>query len=170
MSSAPFFSICVPNYNYGGYIAETIESALNQPLQDIEVVVADNASTDNSVEVVQSLIAKYDNIKLKVNRCNVGFYENLKRSASMASGEWMTMLSSDDLATPDAYPTYKKIIDELGEIAKRVVLCSNANKIDAKSKIIESPKMNVKLWKDAQINQALSYKVGADVWEIDAAL
>ncbi|CAN8138937.1 Glycosyltransferase [uncultured Thiomicrorhabdus sp.] len=168
--SKPFFSVCVPNYNYGSYIAETIESALNQPSQDVEVVVADNASTDNSVEVVQALIAKHDNIKLKVNRCNVGFYENLKRAASMASGEWMTMLSSDDLATPDAYPTYKKIIDEFGEDAKRVVLCSNADKIDAKSKIIENPKMDMKLWKGAEINQALSDKVGADVWEIDAGL
>lgn len=166
----PFYSVCVPNYNYGGYIVETIESALNQPGQDIEVVVADNASTDNSVEVVQSLIAKHDNIKLKVNRCNVGFYENLKRVASMASGEWMTMLSSDDLATPEAYPTYKKIIDDLGEGAKRVVLCSNADKIDAKSKVIENPKMDMKLWKGAEINQVLSDKVGADVWEIDAGL
>lgn len=168
--SKPFFSVCVPNYNYGGYIAETIESALNQPGQDIEVVVADNASTDNSVEVVQALIAKHHNIELKVNRCNVGFYENLKRAASMASGEWMTLLSSDDLASSDAYPTYKKIIDELGEGAKRVVLCSNAYKIDSKSKIIDNPKMDMKLWKGAEINQVLSDKVGTDVWEIDAGM
>lgn len=168
--SKPFFSVCVPNYNYGSYITETIESALNQPGQDMEVVVADNASTDNSVEAVQSLIDKHRNIKLKVNRCNVGFYENLKRAASLANGEWMTMLSSDDLATPEAYSIYKKIIDALGDDTKRVVLCSNADKIDAKSKIIDHPKMDMKLWKGAKINQFLSDKVSAEVWEIDAVL
>ena len=48
------FSICIPNFNYAQYIGETIQSVLDQTYQNFEIIIADNASTDNSVEVVQS--------------------------------------------------------------------------------------------------------------------
>ena len=54
MQNTPFFSICIPNYNYARYVGETIQSVLDQSFQDFEVIVADNASTDDSVQVVRS--------------------------------------------------------------------------------------------------------------------
>ena len=43
------FSICIPNYNYGSYIGETIKSVLNQTYENYEIIVVDNASTDDSI-------------------------------------------------------------------------------------------------------------------------
>ena len=54
----PFFSICIPNYNYAHYLGETIESVLNQNFEDFEICIADNASNDNSWEVINSYIEK----------------------------------------------------------------------------------------------------------------
>ena len=48
------FSICIPNYNYGSYIGETIKSVLNQTYENYEIIVVDNASTDDSLSVIKS--------------------------------------------------------------------------------------------------------------------
>ena len=59
------FSVCIPNYNYEAFIERTIRSVLEQDYDDLEVVVADNASTDNSVEVVRSI--DDPRVKIKVH-------------------------------------------------------------------------------------------------------
>jgi len=69
--NSPFFSICIPNYNYAQYIGETIQSVLDQTCQDFEIIVADNASTDESVSVVEGF---HDaRIRLVRNRYNIVF-------------------------------------------------------------------------------------------------
>ena len=89
------FSICIPNYNYGRYIGETIRSALDQHAE-VEVLVADNASTDDSVAVVESVGDA--RVHLRRNSWNVGFAGNLDRACAGATGDRMILLSSDDLA------------------------------------------------------------------------
>lgn len=106
----PLFSICIPNYNYGDYIGETIESVLNQSFQDFEICISDNASTDNSWEVIQSYAAKSDKIKISRNKYNLGFAGNLDKVSELAEGRWQIMLSSDDLMEPKALELYENII------------------------------------------------------------
>ena len=90
----PTFSICIPNYNYGRYIGDTIQSVLDQSYPHFEIIVADNASTDNSVEVVQSF--NDPRIRLVQNRYNVGFGPNLQRATMHARHDFVNLLSSDD--------------------------------------------------------------------------
>ena len=99
----PSFSICIPNYNYGDYIGETIQSVLNQSYQNFEIIVADNASTDNSVDVVKSF--KDDRIRLIQNEINIGFSPNLQKATMYANGDFINLLSSDDLMKPNALET-----------------------------------------------------------------
>ena len=82
------FSICIPNFNYERYIGRTIRSVLEQSHEDLEILIADNASTDRSVEVIQSI--KDARIHVRVNACNVGFAGNLDRAASNAGGDCMS--------------------------------------------------------------------------------
>ena len=126
------FSICIPNYNYGRYIGDTIRSALNQEA-DVEVLVADNASTDNSVAVVEEIGDA--RVRLRLNRWNVGFAGNLDRACAGATGDRMLLLSSDDLAGPEAFATYTSLARELGEGADQAVFCSGTYEVDGEGRI-----------------------------------
>lgn len=106
------FSICIPNYNYAQYIGETIESVLSQTYQDFEICIADNASTDNSWEVIQGYCNMDSRIKAICNKHNLGFAGNLDNVSSIASGEWIIMLSSDDMMLPEALAEYARIIED----------------------------------------------------------
>lgn len=125
----PTFSICIPNYNYAQYIGETIQSVLSQSCQDFEIIVADNASTDNSVAVVESF--QDPRIRLIRNRYNIGFAPNLQRASETACGSYMLMLSSDDRMKANALETYLRVIMDIGDDAKHSILFSDSLTINS---------------------------------------
>lgn len=124
----PSFSICIPNYNYAKYIRATIQSVLDQDYPHFEIIVADNASTDDSVAAVESFGSK--KIKLVRNRYNIGFSPNLDRATRAASNDFLILLSSDDLMRPGALSTYAEVLAGLGDQAERSVLTSALDVID----------------------------------------
>ena len=131
---APLFSICIPNYNYARYIDQTIEIILEQDCQDFEIIVADNASTDGSVAVVERYARASGKIRLIKNRHNIGFAPNLERAARPAQGQFMLMLSSDDVMLPGALGTYRQVLEALGERAPRAVIASAMAVIDSEGR------------------------------------
>ena len=159
------FSICIPNYNYGRYIGETIRSALDQEA-DVEVLVADNASTDNSMAVVEEI----QDIRLRHrrNRWNVGFAGNLDRACTGATGDRMLLLSSDDLAGPDAFSTYASLARELGEDADRAVFCAGTYEVDGEGKVTGESTLDLRLWADAREDPELGERIGARVLRVPA--
>lgn len=94
-------SILIPAYNRENLIEETVQSALNQTYKNIEVVVVDNQSTDNTWEVLQKLASQDERIKIFQNEINIGPVRNWKRCIDEASGEYGKILWSDDLIAPD---------------------------------------------------------------------
>ena len=130
------FSICIPNFNYGGYIGRTIDSVLNQDYQNFEIIIVDNASTDNSWEVISSYAKKDSRIKIYRNEYNVGFAPNLDRVAQKASFDFIIMLSSDDLMHTNALAEYAAILNELGDQAENFILTSAISIIDQDDKLI----------------------------------
>jgi glycosyltransferase involved in cell wall biosynthesis len=140
--SGPLFSVCIPNYNYGCYLRSTIESVVAQSFQDFEIIVADNASTDDSVEVVE----KFSDARIKLikNETNVGFAHNLDRATERAIGQYLILLSSDDLIMPDALERYAGIIREyragpssVSEGDEMLVLFSAIEIIDSDGKVFD---------------------------------
>jgi glycosyltransferase involved in cell wall biosynthesis len=129
----PTFSICIPNYNYGRYIGETIQSVLDQSYQNFEIIVADNASTDNSVEVIESF--KDKRIQLVRNRHNIGFAPNLQRATVFARNTYINVLSSDDQMKPNALETYAKVLNKMGADAESSVLFSQVEGFDERGAI-----------------------------------
>lgn len=128
----PFFSICIPNYNYGRFIGTTIESVLAQTYQNFEIIVADNASTDNSVAVVNS----FDDprIRLYENNYNIGFAPNLQRATVHARGDFIHLLSSDDLMKPRALEAYIHVIRQVDE-PHNLILYSDVEYFDNQGNI-----------------------------------
>jgi glycosyltransferase involved in cell wall biosynthesis len=130
------FSICIPNYNYAGYIGKTIQSALNQTYPPFEIIVADNCSTDNSIDVITAI--KDERIRLIRNKVNVGFGPNLDIATQFATGDFIILLSSDDLMNPNALETYAEVINRNADIRDKLVLFSSFNLIDGNDKVLQT--------------------------------
>lgn len=158
------FSICIPNYNYARYLGRTLQSVLDQTCQDFEILVSDNASTDDSVEVVRS----FDDprIRLHVNNCNVGFAGNLDRAARMATGDYLLMLSSDDLMGRDALAAYARLLDALGDAAARTVISSTVDVVDADDRRIGRIGPDFELWRPEDRTDSLAQVVPGDVYSV----
>lgn len=91
-------SIIIPNYNYGRFVAEAIESVLAQTLPADEIIVIDDCSTDDSVEIIN----KYSNrVKIVVNDTNLGIVNNFNKAVDLASGDLIGFLGADNRMRSD---------------------------------------------------------------------
>lgn len=101
--SNPAVSVTITNYNYGRFVGRAIESVQGQTFKDIEIVVLDNASTDDSVFVVQKYMRNDSRIRLIVNPENIGVVRNQQRAADEARGLYRVHLDADDwIIDPEA--------------------------------------------------------------------
>lgn len=96
--SAPLVSVLIPCYNAGRYIGETLESVFQQTWQNIEVIVVDDGSKDNSADVIRSF--RRPSLKL-VEQANRGQTAALNACLDHARGDLVQYLDADDLIAPD---------------------------------------------------------------------
>jgi glycosyltransferase involved in cell wall biosynthesis len=95
----PDVSVCVPAYNAGDWVVRAVESALSQTYENLEVVVVDDRSTDETLEQVKQL--DDPRIRLYSNSRNLGHSGNWNRSVSLARGRLIKFLCADDVLFPD---------------------------------------------------------------------
>lgn len=93
----PKVSVIIPNYNYGRYVANTLESVLSQTYRNIEVIVVDDGSTDNSLSVLEKF---GDRIRL-VQQKNAGVSVARNHGVSLSDGELLAFLDADDVWLPE---------------------------------------------------------------------
>lgn len=101
-------TIVIPLYNKGQSVKRSICSVLNQSFSNFEIVIVDDGSTDNSVEVVKSF--KDDRIKI-VRQANAGVSAARNHGIDIASGQFITFLDADDEYEPNHLETLRKLID-----------------------------------------------------------
>lgn len=94
------FSIVIPTYNRAGIIAKSLDSVCNQAYKDWEIIVVDNASTDNTKEVMSRYLVN-DNIRYVVNDRNYERSYSRNRGMMLATGDFVSLLDSDDILYPD---------------------------------------------------------------------
>lgn len=96
-------SVITTSYNYAEYIEETINSVINQSYQDWELIIVDDGSSDNSVEIIKAYCEKDSRIKLFQHRNgkNKGLKDSLLLGIENATGDWIAFLESDDFFAPD---------------------------------------------------------------------
>jgi glycosyltransferase involved in cell wall biosynthesis len=123
-------SIVIPTYNRADLIGESIDSALGQTYPNIEVIVIDDGSTDDTREVVK----KYGDRIQYYEKKNGGIGSALNLGIKRMNGKWFKWLSSDDVLTPDAVETLVFHADESGAM----ILYTDYDIIDDQSKFIKS--------------------------------
>ncbi|MBN2816770.1 MAG: glycosyltransferase family 2 protein [Campylobacterales bacterium] len=113
-------TFCIPVYNRAGYLGETLDSIIAQATDEIQIVISDNASTDNTREVVFEAQKKFKNIEYFCWDENQGADRNYLKTVELASGEYCWFLGSDDTIDKQAI---KRILTEI-QLACDIYLCS----------------------------------------------
>lgn len=89
-------SVIVTNYNYGRYLSQCLDSIISQTYKPFEIIIADDASTDNSVEVIKKYEEKYPQVKGIINKKNQKLARNKHNAILSAKGNYITFIDSDD--------------------------------------------------------------------------
>lgn len=111
-------SIIIPNYNHGKFLERRIQSVLNQTYQDFEVILLDDASTDNSREIIETF-RNSPRFKIILNDENSGsVFKQWKRGIDNADGKYIWIAESDDEASPELLETLVRQLDK----SKSIVL------------------------------------------------
>lgn len=103
------FSVCIPVYNDSSYVKVAIDSVLNQTIQDFEIIVSDDCSTDDTIKVLESY---GDKIKLVKNTENRGIGANRNVCIDNSTGDYISFLSSDDYYQPNYLEEISKSLKE----------------------------------------------------------
>jgi hypothetical protein len=99
------------NFNHARYLGESLGSILTQSRPSDELIVIDDKSTDNSVEVIQSLLPRHSNARLIKNPVNQGCFANVNDGLQLARGDYVHLASADDIFYPALYQTGMKLLE-----------------------------------------------------------
>jgi len=111
----PIVSVNIPIYNCASYLKETIESILNQTFQDFELIMCNDGSTDNSLEIAQSFAANDSRIMV-ITRENLGIVATRNELLEHSRGKFIAVLDCDDVALPHRLALQVKYLEEHPEV------------------------------------------------------
>lgn len=109
-------SVIIPCYNQASYVSEAIESVLNQTYKNIEIVVINDSSTDNSADVIKEYSNKYENIIFLDEKVNKGVVKSKNLAIEKCSGDYILPVDADDKIAPTFVEKAVKILNEDDEI------------------------------------------------------
>jgi glycosyltransferase involved in cell wall biosynthesis len=113
-------SVLMTNYNHASFLPEALTAILNQSYRPQEIIIIDDASTDNSVEVIERFCRKYSHIKLVRNERNLGVVKNIERLLEICTGDYFYSASADDKVLPGFFEKSMRLLEQFPEAG----LCS----------------------------------------------
>jgi glycosyltransferase involved in cell wall biosynthesis len=108
--TGPLVSIVLPTHNGAKYLAISVESCLQQTYSNIELIIVDDCSTDNTPTIIQSFVAKDQRVKYIRNEQNKKLPLSLNTGFEVAKGQYFTWTSDDNYYTPQAIETMVKTL------------------------------------------------------------
>jgi len=124
-------SVIMPCYNHGRFLADSIGSILNQTHRDFELIVVDDRSTDNSVEVMRFFAQKDPRVKVIQHAANSGLSRSRNDAISAATGEWIAFCDADDLWAKEKLASQLEMLRQNPECAvaysESVIVDENSN-------------------------------------------
>lgn len=109
--SQPLLSVGVPVFNGLPYLEESLESLMEQEMEDLEIIVCDNASTDGTREFVERVADTDERIRYYRNSSNIGGTRNFNRTFRLARGKYFRWASSDDFVGPNSLRRCVRVLE-----------------------------------------------------------
>lgn len=150
----PKVSIVLPCYNGAALLGEAIESCVNQTFQDWELIIINDCSTDNTLEVANEYASKDARIAVYTNEKNSKLPASLNNGFRKATGEYWTWTSDDNILHPDMLETMVDYLDKHMDVG---LVVSDSYVIDEKGNIIGEKHIP----NDIQFRMILNNYVGA---------
>ena len=112
----PVVSVVIPCFNYGRFLDGAVASVVGQRGVDVEVIIVDDASTDDSAEVADALAAREPAVQVLRNATNQGHVRTFNNGYARATGEFIVRLDADDLLTPGSLARAVALFDAFPEV------------------------------------------------------
>lgn len=126
--STPTLSVLMPNYNHARFLPQAIEAVVSQSRRPDEFIIVDDASTDNSVEIIESYARQHPFMRLLRHEVNRGVIAGTETLIATAKGDWLLFVSADDYVLPsffagamemaERYPQAGIVFGQVAPVAK----------------------------------------------------
>lgn len=103
--------VAVPCYQYGRFLRDSVNSIRVQPVDNLRILVIDNASTDDSREVAQQLACEDPRIEVITHKSNLGLHTSLNEAIEWAAAEYFMLFNADDVLAPGSLARAIAIMD-----------------------------------------------------------
>lgn len=128
----PWVTVVCTCYNHESYVREALDSVISQTYPKVDLIIVDNCSTDQSVEVIHSFLQEHPSITFLANTENKGICKAFNEAVQIAKGKYLIDLAADDLLLPHRIQRQVELFEKLEE--EYGVIYSNVELIDATGK------------------------------------
>jgi glycosyltransferase involved in cell wall biosynthesis len=137
MNNTPRVSVGLPVYNGANFIRESIQSILQQDFRDLELIITDNASTDNTEVICREIAGKDSRVRYYRNESNIGAAGNYNKVVELARGEYFRWQAHDDECHPAMVRRCVEVLDQAPSSV--VMVYPLAELIDENGRRLEAP-------------------------------
>ncbi|OBQ71286.1 glycosyltransferase family 2 protein [Mesorhizobium erdmanii] len=113
----PLVDILIPNYCYGRYLPQSVDSILRQQVDDIRILIVDNASTDDSVDVARNLAKRDKRITVVARERNLGLHASCNEGVDWASSKYFVILCADDLLVEGCFHRAISVLEKEPDVS-----------------------------------------------------
>jgi glycosyltransferase involved in cell wall biosynthesis len=131
MNNAHLVSVVLGTYNGEKYLEEQLDSIIRQTYPHIEIIIADDCSTDGTPDILEKYSGKHKNIKVYYNEKNLGLIRNFENTVQYANGEYIAFADQDDVWLPEKIQC---LVDNFGD---NTLIYSDSEYIDAQGKFMD---------------------------------
>jgi glycosyltransferase involved in cell wall biosynthesis len=130
-------SIALCTYNGATYLKEQLDTLINQTYPDLEIIVVDDCSEDNTIEILREYSNRYSRIRLHINDENLGYTRNFEKAIGLCNGEYIALCDQDDNWDEN------KIDIMVGLIADNILIYHDSEFIDEKGNLLNKKASDV---------------------------
>lgn len=131
MNNYPLVSVALCTYNGAVYLEAQLASIVKQTYPNLEVVLVDDVSKDDTLKILKSYVDKYDHFKVYQNEVNLGYIKNFEKAISLCTGEFIALCDQDDIWLEN------KIEIQVNEIGDNILVYHDSEFIDDKGISLE---------------------------------